>query len=379
MSYPQARRNHQRLAAVVAFTATMAVAGAGCAREQSTIPDRLDDTTFWSLSTKLSEEGGYFHSDNFVSNELGFQHVLSELQGLAGGGAYLGVGPDQNYTYVVALRPKIAFIVDIRRQNMMQHLMYKALIEMSSNRSEFLARLFARPMAVPSPPGTATADSLFTWLATLPRDSVLMREQLAAIVRHLGSRRITIDPVDSASIAYVYHSFVAAGPALTYSSNAARGFGGRGMPSFRTIMTATDPDGVNQGYLGSEENFQVLKGLHERNLIVPVVGDFAGSKALRAVGTWIRRMDTQVHVFYVSNVEQYLFQQGEAWQRFYGNVSELPLHSEARFIRSVSNRGYPRQHPLARSASRTSSVREVLDLFRFGRLQSYADIVDLAR
>jgi hypothetical protein len=123
--------------------------------------------------------------------------------------------------------------------------------------------------------------------------------------------------------------------------------------------------------------------MRESDLLFPsitgVVGDFAGPKALRAVGNWIRRMDTQVHVFYVSNVEQYLFQQGEAWQRFYGNVSELPLHSAARFIRSVSNRGFPRQHPLARSASHTSSVREVLDLFRFGRLQSYADIVDLTR
>jgi hypothetical protein len=379
MSHPLATRIHMRLPAIAALTVAMAVATNGCAREHSTIPDRLDDSTFWSLVGSLSEDGGYFHSDNFVSNELGFQHVLTDLQGLAGSGAYLGVGPDQNFTYVVALRPRIAFIVDIRRQNMLQHLMYKALIEMSSDRSEFLARLFARPLAGPRPPETATADSLFTWLASLPRDSVLQREQLGAILQHLQGRRIFLDALDSASLAYVYHSFVAAGPALTYSSNAARGFGGRGMPSYRTIMTATDPDGVNQGYLGSEGNFQALKDLHERNLIVPVVGDFAGTKALRSVGNWIRRTNTEVNVFYVSNVEQYLFQQGEAWQRFYGNVSELPLHREARFIRSVSNRGYRRQHPLARSASRTSSVREVIDLFRYGRLQSYADIVDLSR
>jgi hypothetical protein len=377
MSHPQAIRN--RLSTFLAITVTMAIATGGCARERSAIPERLDDTTFWSLVGRLSEDGGYFHSDNFVSNELGFQHVLSDLKGLAGSGAYLGVGPDQNFTYVVSLRPRIAFIVDIRRQNMLQHLMYKALIEMSSDRSEFLARLFARPMAAPRPPTTATADSLFTWLSMLPRDSVLQREQLAAILGHLSERRITLDVVDEASLAYVYNTFVLAGPALTYSSNASRGFGGRGMPSYRTILTATDPDGVNQGYLGSEDNFQALKALHERNLLVPVVGDFAGPKALRAVATWLRRMDTDVHTFYVSNVEQYLFQQGDAWQRFYGNVSELPLHREARFIRSVSNRGFRRQHPLARSASRTSSVREVLDLFRAGRLQSYADIVDMSR
>ena len=61
------------------------------------------------------------------------------------GGVYLGVGPDQNFTYIVALKPKIAFIFDIRRQNMLTHLMYKALIEQSTDRADFISRLFSRP------------------------------------------------------------------------------------------------------------------------------------------------------------------------------------------------------------------------------------------
>ena len=117
---------------------------AGCDRRESTIPERLDDSTFWAMVNDMSEPGGYFHSDNFVSNELGFQYVLDEMLATVGSnGVYVGVGPDQNFTYVAALRPQIAFIVDIRRQNMLQHLMYKALIEMSSDRAEFLALLFS--------------------------------------------------------------------------------------------------------------------------------------------------------------------------------------------------------------------------------------------
>src|ERR1044071_9389653 len=97
-----------------------------------TMPDRLADEAFWHLVSDYSEPGGFFRSDNFVSNEITFQWVLPDLaKTTKTGGVYMGVGPDQNFTYIVAMQPKIAFIVDIRRQNMLHHLLYKALIEMS--------------------------------------------------------------------------------------------------------------------------------------------------------------------------------------------------------------------------------------------------------
>ena len=88
----------------------------------------LTDREFWTLIGELSEPGGFFRSDNFVSNEVAYQHVIPELQAKVGtGGVYFGVGPDQNYTYIAATKSRLAFIVDIRRQNMLQHLLYKAL------------------------------------------------------------------------------------------------------------------------------------------------------------------------------------------------------------------------------------------------------------
>ncbi len=377
-------QSRSRALSRIAFVATLGVAlSVACSRttREPTIPERLDDTTFWHLVNNLSEPDGYFHSDNFVSNELGFQYVIQDMKSAVGsGGVYVGVGPDQNFTYIAALRPKVAFIVDIRRQNLLQHLMYKALIEMSSDRAEFLARLFSRNLPVPPSRGLE-ADSLFSLLGDLPRDSTLFHSNLTAIFDRLTRHhRFNLDPMDSASLQYVYKAFFDAGTALTYSSNSSRGFGGRGMPSYRVLMTATDQDGLNRSYLGSDETFAVLKDLQERNLIVPVVGDFAGPKALRAVGDWIRRQNASVDVFYVSNVEQYLFQQGDAWQRFYGNVSSMPRDRRGLFIRSVSIRGWrPRQHPYARSSSVTSPIDEVLGLFRIGRLQSYDDIIDLSR
>lgn len=199
------------------------------------------------------------------------------------------------------------------------------------------------------------------------------------MVLHLTRRGFRLDADDIASLSYVYDAFYQAGTGLTYSSNLARGFGGRGMPTYRALMVATGADGVNHGYLGSEENFQALKDMQERNLIVPVVGDFAGPRALRAVGEWARAHQATIRTFYVSNVEQYLFQQPEAWRRFYENVAAMPMDRRAQFIRSVSSRRFMLQQRFARSASRTSSVSEVLDLFRKGRLQSYGDIIELSR
>src|SRR5438132_4341902 len=106
----------------------------GIAWSAEELPTRLSDEAFWKLVTDFSEPGGYFRSDNFVSNETMFQNVIPELKKTTKHeGVYMGVGTDQNFTYIVALQPKIAFIVDIRRQNMLHHLMYKALIELSED------------------------------------------------------------------------------------------------------------------------------------------------------------------------------------------------------------------------------------------------------
>src|SRR5260370_37086721 len=108
------------------------------------LPPQLSDEAFWNIVTEFSEPGGYFRSDNLVSTETTFQYVIKDLMKATPGGVYLGVGPDQNFTYIVAMQPKMAIIFDIRRQNMLQHLMYKALIEISSDRADFVSRLFSR-------------------------------------------------------------------------------------------------------------------------------------------------------------------------------------------------------------------------------------------
>ena len=136
---------------IVALLALIACVGALSLHYQSraaaeSLPERLTDKAFWQLVDDMSEPNGYFRSDNFLSNELAFQRVIPELQStLPAGGVYVGVGPEQNFTYLAALHPKIAFIVDIRRGNLHEQLLYKAFMELSSDRADFLSKLFARP------------------------------------------------------------------------------------------------------------------------------------------------------------------------------------------------------------------------------------------
>src|SRR5437879_1148368 len=146
--------------ATLALFGLLAYISGGSSTAADTLPSGLTDREFWQMIVDFSEPDGYFRSDNFLSNETGYQSVIPTLhRRLQPGGVYLGVGPEQNFTYVAALQPKMAFIVDIRRQNMIEHLMYKALMETSQDRGEFLSRLFSRPSPAVLTPD-ASADAL---------------------------------------------------------------------------------------------------------------------------------------------------------------------------------------------------------------------------
>src|SRR5215475_1402147 len=114
--------------------------------QQPALPGRLSDAEFWNLASSLSEPGGYFRIvDNFTSNENEIGHLFPRVEALGSpGGVYLGVGPEQNLTYISALRPAMAFVIDIRRQAAIQHLMFKAAFELSKDRADFISMLFAK-------------------------------------------------------------------------------------------------------------------------------------------------------------------------------------------------------------------------------------------
>ena len=303
----------------------------------ATLPERLSDQEFWKLVTEMSEANGFFRSDNLLSNEVWLQYVIPDLLNVARTGrVYMGVGPEQNFTYIAALKPAMVFITDVRRGNLDLHLMYKALFEMSSDRAEFVGRLFSRPR----PAGlskTSSVRDIFQAYAAVPQDTELFEKNYTAIIDHLRKTHgLPLDVEDDPGIKYVYTYFSEYGPDLTYwMSGGAYGRGGgfRNSPTYADLMVATDGAGVLRSYLATEENFNVIKALHTKNLFVPVVGNFAGPKALKAVGGWLRAHNAMVSAFYLSNVEQYLQQDG-IWNEFCKNALALPIDDTSQFIRS---------------------------------------------
>ncbi len=374
------RRSHAlryALAATLCFVPQTHVAA-------QSLPARISDAEYWKMITQFSEPNGYFRSDNLVSNEITFQHVIPELKkSTSPGGVYLGVGPDQNFTYLVALQPKIAFIVDIRRQNMLQHLLYKSLVEQSPDRAEFLSKLFSRPR----PKGidsTASAEALFRAYRGVAPDSVSYRKNVAAVKAHLlDQKKFTLSEDDLFAIEYVYSAFYDAGPELTYNypRMSQNSFGSRRMPTYEELMVATDGFEQNRGYLGSEANYRILADLQKKNLIVPIVGDFGGDKALRSVAKYLKDNKATVTAFYTSNVEQYLFQ-SEAWRGFFANLAALPVDSSSTFLRAVFNTGGMRvqSSPSSpRSVTLRASIAESVKAFNEGRIQQYYDVIQMSR
>ena len=303
------------------------------------LPSRLSDQEFWKLVTDLSEPDGTFRSDNLLSNEVWLQYVIPELLKTAKTGrVYMGVGPEQIFTYMTAMKPSMAFIVDIRRGNLDLHLVYKALFEMSADRADFVSRLFSRKR----PAGLtdrSTAEEIFGAFASVEKSEALYNDNLKAIQNHLaGKHGFALSDIDRAGVEYVYNAFSTFGPQIQYASTGAGFIGGGRQPTYSDLMTATDGDDVSRSFLASEANFRFLKEFETKNLLVPVVGNFAGQKAIRAVGRYLREKNAIVSAFYLSNVEQYLRQDG-IWNQFCANVATLPLDDTSTFIRSVRRSG----------------------------------------
>ena len=291
-------------------------------------PDRLTDQAFWRLSSESSEPGGYFRSQditNLTSNEMAMQFVIQDLVARTRpGGVYLGVGPEQNFTYIAAIRPALVVIFDLRRGNLDLQLMYKAMFELSKDRADFVAMLFSKPR----PSGLTTSSSaqqIFSAFASQATSDAAYEGNRVAIRNQLTKTHgFPLEASDLAGIDAVYQTFYW------------NGFAVRPSPTYADLMTQTDLSGVPRSFLSSEERFGVMKDLETRNLVVPVVGNFEGPKAVRAIGAYLKGTGAIVSAFYLSNVEQYL----GSWDTFCRNVASLPLDEHSTFIRSSQGGGF---------------------------------------
>ncbi len=321
----------------------------------------------------VSEAGGSFDSDNLVSNESSYLQVVPELA-RAGvtGGAYIGVGPDQNFTYIAQVRPAIAFIVDIRRDNLLLHLLFKALFDLSRTRADYLAMLFGRP----SPPDVArwqraSIEQLVDYIDRTPAADVDALR--ARIDRAIASFGVPLSADDRRTIDRFHRRFIEAGLSLRFQS------AGRPpryyYPSYRDLLLDRDPSGRQSNVLASENAFQFVRTLESRDLLIPVVGDLGGPSALAAIGRLIAARHERLSAFYTSNVEFYLFRDGR-FGRFVTNLEAIPHTNGAVVIRSIFNWYAPdRARRGDDSISRVDRVSDLLAAAESGGIHGYLDLI----
>src|SRR5215471_10161033 len=277
---------------------------AGQSQSAAVVP--ISRADFAKYIDQWSEPEGYFDTDNFISNETSYLHIIPELQQrVRPGGVYLGVGPDQNFSYIARTKPSLAIIIDIRRQNMLQHLFMKALFDLASNRAEYLALFFARD--VPTVNRNAVLPELLKSVRQARTGDEVFRRDLAAVRKKLSEYGIPLNVDDQQKIEYVYRSFHDEGLDLRFSSigrnNASQ------YPTYESLLLETDRTGKLQNYLADEATFLWMKQFQAENRLIPIVGDFSGPQAFRNVAAFLSKNNLKVSTFYTSNVEYYLFGQ----------------------------------------------------------------------
>ncbi len=316
-----------RLATVL--VAVAALSGYGPGVRQPT-PAR---TAFAAQVASLSEPNGYFDTDNLVSNERSYLEVLPDLDRLnVRGGAYIGVGPDQNFSYIAHIRPSVAYILDIRRDNLLLHLLFKAIFHQSRTRVEYLALLFGR--AVPADVDAWRASTIARLAEYINRPGLdsksidAVHSRLAGVIKAFG---VPLSADDLVTIDRFHRRFIESGLELQFQS------AGRlpqpYYPTYKDLLLETDGKGNQRNYLASEEAFQFVKSLQQRDRIIPVVGNLSGPSALAGIGRVLGETGETLSALYASNVEFYLSRQG-GYQRFVSNLGRVPHTNRSVVIRS---------------------------------------------
>lgn len=331
---------------LVRVAATLFVILVGCASPGPvpSLPQALESGAFWSLIRDLSEPPGVFtHSDNLVSNEGRFAETVRVLR--PRGGIYIGVGPEQNFSYIARLAPDMAFVVDIREENRDLHLLYKALFELAVDRVEFVARLFSRARPADVAPD-APARTIFAAIDSQPAVERVRRDTGDAVIARLVTHhQLPLLPHNLAAIAQMLDAFMTDGPSITYARGRA---GAAPRPTYRALMLAADFNGNPRSYLASTSTYDAIRTLHQRNLIVPVVGDFGRAEALRRIGAYARDHGAAITAFYGSNVDIYLTRAQR--HTFCSVFATLPFADDAWFLDGRGRRPIEREIEACRAS-----------------------------
>ncbi len=318
------------------ITLSIILVSFGNSTEAQTVP-RISADDFSKMVTTFSEFGGFFPSNNWVSNELTYLNALESLEiNNVRGGVYIGVGPDQNFVYISAIKPDLAITVDIRHQNTIQHLVYKALFELAGTRSEFLALLFSKRLdSDVELDADGNIETLVEYFSTAPSDRELMTKTSKTLQNILTEKyKFAFSERDRKALKKILNNFFVHNIEITYNGPRRSWY-----PTFGQLLRMRDTDGDQRNPFNSRDDYRYLRQMHMQNRIIPVTGDFSGSWSFHKISEYLRENFLSVSAFYTSNVEQYLLRNSFKWYGWSANVKQLPITDRSVFIRWTHDGG----------------------------------------
>jgi hypothetical protein len=340
-------------------------------RRPGTLADVLfpaRDEPFGALIRRLSEPESGPHADNFLTNEDSFPRVCGSIaRDVPAEGVYLGVGPDQNLTYIAHARPSLAFVLDFRRRNLLVHLLHKALVALSPTRSAYLSRLTAR-RPVPEPGPDADADSLVAAFRTPAMNRDLLGATTAEVAEYLRPFDVVREP-EWDELATIQARL--AGPGLD-----ARFLALPIYPTLGSLIRTPDRQGRPAHVLASEAAYRSLREIQLGDRVLPLVADLAGSVAMPRLAAFLRGRGLSVSLVYVSDVEFFLLRDGAGrFADYVANLARLPLHAEARIMRTSTREiDHPDRVAGDRSTTVIRPLARFLDEAQAGRVRSVDDL-----
>lgn len=218
------------------------------------------------------------HSSHYwISNEHSHFVWHAPLQAL--GGAYLGVGTDQNYLLAGWARPELLLLVDFDASIVDLHRAYRVAFTAAASPAEFLALW--------SPAGAAAHAAHI--VAAYP-DPDLQARVLAA---QRTARRL------------VHHRL-------------------------RTTLRVHGDRGIAT-YLDDAAQYEHLRRLWQEDRVLPIRGDLTGDAALVDIAAALRAAGLTLSVLYLSNAEQYF----DFVPSFRRNVLALPMDERSVVLRTL--------------------------------------------
>lgn len=331
------------------FALCLACVAWGCQKRErgpdleSQSGDESTHAEFGALIARLSEPGGNFGRPAPISNERNFTLPLPELSQRANeGGVFVGVGPEQNLTFIAAMNPTLAFVVDIRRDNMLLHLLFRSMFIEARTADEWLRLCLGRELPkrsnasqpeapVPASATAGGAEALIRNInSAVPNPQVHAGLLARTLTRMRDEWQVPLEAGDESALARMLHAF------FEHGLNLRDGRHKTSKPTFEALLRSTDSNGVERHFLADPNAFERVRQLELAGRIVPLVGDFAGEKTFAGLAAHLNQQSLRVSAVYASNVEEFL--SSESLPRWRRNLSGLPHSPDAVLIRTMRDR-----------------------------------------